>query len=75
MQQKIEPFNANDIALVEAQRKWIRKHYDPDSEHKYDTNCSQRTNSSTFQCKRAKSSVTNRGYTINRGNLVTETGK
>jgi hypothetical protein len=37
MEQKIELFNANDLARVEAQRKWIREHYEPDSEHKYDT--------------------------------------
>jgi hypothetical protein len=37
MEQKIEPFNADDLARVEAQRKWIREHYEPDSEHKYDT--------------------------------------
>ena len=37
MQQKIEPFNANDLSRVEAQRKWVREHYEPDSEHKYDT--------------------------------------
>ncbi len=37
MEQKIEPFNADDFARVEAQRKWVREHYEPDSEHKYDT--------------------------------------
>ncbi|MGD8500174.1 MAG: hypothetical protein PVJ86_05975 [Phycisphaerales bacterium] len=37
MEQKIEPFNADDLARVEAQRKWIREHHEPDSEHKYDT--------------------------------------
>jgi len=72
---EIEPFDADDLALVEARCKWIREHYEPDSEHKYDTNCLQRTNGCTFQCKRVKSSVTNRGYTINRENLVTEIRK
>ena len=37
MEQKIEPFNADDLARVEAQRKLTREHYEPDSEHKYDT--------------------------------------
>jgi len=33
MEQKIELFNADDLARVEAQYKWIREHYEPDSEH------------------------------------------
>lgn len=37
MEQKMEPFNTDDLARVEAQRKWIREHYEQDSEHKYDT--------------------------------------
>ena len=37
MEQKIEPFNSDDISRVEAQRKWVREHYEPEAEHKYET--------------------------------------
>ena len=37
MDQIIEEFNSDDLARVEAQRKWVREHYTPDTEHKYQT--------------------------------------
>ena len=37
MDQKIEPLNADDVAHLEAKRKWVREHYDEAARHKYDT--------------------------------------
>jgi hypothetical protein len=37
MEQKIEAFSPEDTARVEAQRKWVREHYPPESEEKYQT--------------------------------------
>jgi len=36
MNQKIEPLNPEDIARVEAQRKWVREHFSPETEHTYE---------------------------------------
>lgn len=33
--QKIEPLNSSDAARVEAQRKWVREHFTPETEHLY----------------------------------------
>ena len=35
MEQKVEELSSEDIARVEAQRKWVREHYPPESEEKY----------------------------------------
>lgn len=35
--QKIEELNSDDIERVESQRKWVRGHYTPETEHKYKT--------------------------------------
>lgn len=35
MEQKVEDLSQDDIARVEAQRKWVREHYPPESESKY----------------------------------------
>jgi hypothetical protein len=35
MEQKVEEFSQEDTARVEAQRKWVREHYPPESEAKY----------------------------------------
>jgi hypothetical protein len=32
MEQKLEALSPEDIARVEAQRKWVREHYPPESE-------------------------------------------
>jgi hypothetical protein len=37
MEQKIEELSSEDISRVEAQRKWVREHYPPESEEKYQT--------------------------------------
>ncbi|AEG00871.1 DUF3806 domain-containing protein [Methylomonas methanica] len=37
MEQKVEELSSEDIARVEAQRKWVREHYPPESEEKYRT--------------------------------------
>ncbi len=37
MEQKVEELSSRDIARVEAQRKWVREHYPPESEEKYQT--------------------------------------
>jgi NAD-dependent SIR2 family protein deacetylase len=37
MEQKLEALSPEDIARVEAQRKWVREHYPPESEEKYQT--------------------------------------
>lgn len=37
MEQKVEELSSEDIARVEAQRKWVREHYPPESEEKYQT--------------------------------------
>ena len=37
MEQKVEDLSSEDIASVEAQRKWVREHYPPESEEKYQT--------------------------------------
>lgn len=37
MEQKVEELSFEDIARVEAQRKWVREHYPPESEEKYQT--------------------------------------
>ncbi len=36
MTQKIEPLNPSERARVEAQRKWVREHFTPETEHLYD---------------------------------------
>jgi hypothetical protein len=33
--QRIEQPNENDLARIEAQRKWVREHFSPEAEHKY----------------------------------------
>lgn len=35
MEQKVEDLSQDDITRVEAQRKWVREHYPPESERKY----------------------------------------
>ena len=35
MEQKVEDLSQDDITRVEAQRKWVREHYPPESESKY----------------------------------------
>lgn len=37
MEQKVEELSLEDTARVEAQRKWVREHYPPESEGKYQT--------------------------------------
>jgi hypothetical protein len=37
MEQKIEELSQEETARVEAQRKWVREHYPPESEEKYQT--------------------------------------
>ncbi len=37
MEQKIEPLNADDVAHLEAKRKWVREHYDEEARHRYET--------------------------------------
>jgi hypothetical protein len=37
MEQKVEELSSEDIARVDAQRKWVREHYPPESEEKYQT--------------------------------------
>ena len=37
MKQVIESPTAEDAAAVEAKRKWVREHYEPHAQHKYDT--------------------------------------
>jgi Domain of unknown function (DUF3806) len=37
MDQKIEPLNVDDLAHLEAKRKWVREHYDEAARHKYET--------------------------------------
>ena len=37
MEQKVEELSLEDSARVEAQRKWVREHYPPESEDKYQT--------------------------------------
>jgi hypothetical protein len=37
MEQKIEELSQEETARVEAQRKWVREHYPPESEEKYKT--------------------------------------
>jgi hypothetical protein len=37
MEQKVEELSSEDIAKIEAQRKWVREHYPPESEEKYQT--------------------------------------
>lgn len=37
MEQKLEALSPEDIARVETQRKWVREHYPPESEEKYQT--------------------------------------
>lgn len=36
MTQKIEPLDASDLARIEAQRRWVREHFTPETEHLYD---------------------------------------
>jgi hypothetical protein len=35
--EKIEPLSPEDLARVEAQRKWVRDHYEPEARHQYET--------------------------------------
>jgi uncharacterized protein DUF3806 len=37
MDQKVEPLNTDDVAHLEAKRKWVREHYDETARHKYET--------------------------------------
>src|SRR5688572_4779908 len=37
MTQIIEAPNAEDTARIEAQRKWVREHYEPEAQHKYES--------------------------------------
>jgi len=37
MDQKVEPLNADDVAHLEAKRKWVRDHYEETARHKYET--------------------------------------
>ncbi len=37
MSQIIEELNNDELARVKAQRKWVREHYTPESEYKYET--------------------------------------
>ena len=37
MEQKIEIPNTEDQAYVEVKRQWVKDHYEPDAQHKYDT--------------------------------------
>ncbi len=37
MEQKVEKLSQEDCARIEAQRKWVREHYSPKSEGKYQT--------------------------------------
>ncbi len=37
MSQKLLDLTADDISRLEAQRKWVREHYPPESEHKYES--------------------------------------
>lgn len=37
MDHRIEPLNADDIAHLEAKRKWVREHYDEGARHKYES--------------------------------------
>jgi len=37
MDQKIEPLTGDEAAHVQKQRIWVREHYEPHAEHKYDT--------------------------------------
>jgi hypothetical protein len=37
MTHKVEELTKDDLARVDAQRKWVREHYSPESEYKYQT--------------------------------------
>ncbi len=37
MEQNIQELNSEDMARIEAQRKWVREHYTPETEHQYET--------------------------------------
>ena len=37
MEQKVEPLTPDDIAYLEAKRKWVRDHYTKDAEERYAT--------------------------------------
>jgi len=37
MEQKIDDLNPEDISRLKAQRKWVREHYTPESQNKYET--------------------------------------
>jgi hypothetical protein len=37
MDRKIGPLNADDVAHLEAKRKWVREHYDETARHEYET--------------------------------------
>ncbi len=37
MEQKIENPNPEDQTYVEVKRQWVKDHYEPDAQHKYDT--------------------------------------
>ncbi len=37
MEDKVEPLSEDDVASLDAQRDWVRGHYDPEARHKFDT--------------------------------------
>ena len=37
MDQKVEALNSDDVANLEAKRKWVREHYDETARDKYET--------------------------------------
>jgi NAD-dependent SIR2 family protein deacetylase len=37
MEQRVEPLSGVDAEDVAAKRKWVREHYTPETEHKYET--------------------------------------
>ena len=36
MSQKIEALSESDVARIKAQRKWVREHFTPETEHLYE---------------------------------------
>lgn len=37
MEQRIESLSGNDATDVSEKRRWVREHYEPDAQHKYET--------------------------------------
>ncbi|ESQ81312.1 DUF3806 domain-containing protein [Asticcacaulis sp. YBE204] len=37
MEEKLEPLSPDDISSLEAQRIWVRDHYEPEARHKFET--------------------------------------